>query len=151
MKLVKPLLVTIAIAASQVSAETVYRSVDEQGNVTFSDKAVGNAKQEEKISIDAPAPSTKKQLEARQREAELQNAASQAGAPSAPGKSNQKKAGAQAVRDAERRLEEDKQVREGDRSGTAGGGSRLTPAYHERVREAEAELEQARKQMKQTK
>jgi hypothetical protein len=38
-------------------------------------------------------------------------------------------------------------VREGDRIGTAGGGSRLKPEYHERVREAEAEVEKARKQL----
>jgi hypothetical protein len=46
---------------------------------------------------------------------------------------------------AEKRLEEATQVREGDRMGTAAGGSRLKPEYHERVRDAEAEVERAKK------
>ena len=151
MNLVKLLLITIAIAASQVSAETAYRSVDEQGNVTFSDKPASGATQKEQFSIDAPAPSTEKQLETQQREAELQKAASQAGTSSAPDKADQKKAARQTVQDAEKRLEEARQVRPGDRIGTAGGGSRLTPEYHERVHDAEAKVEQARKQMQETK
>lgn len=148
MSLVKPLFITILIAAFQVSAETAYRSVDEQGNVTFSDKPVSSAAKQ--ISIDAPAPSVARQQEAQQRETELQKGASQIGTSSAPGKTNQKKTTRQAAQDAEKHLEEASQVREGDRIGTAGGGSRLTPEYHERVREAEVEVDRARKQMEET-
>ena len=147
MNFIKPLLITITIAAFQVSAETAYRSVDEQGNVTFSDKPVSNATQEERVSIDAPTPSTEQQQESKRRETELQKAATQAGTSSAPVKANQKKVARQSVQEAEKRLEEASQVREGDRIGTAGGGSRLKPEYHERVHEAEAEVEKARKQM----
>ena len=147
MNLVKPLFITIAIAAFQVAAETAYRSVDEQGNVTYSDKPVSNATQEEQVGIDAPAPSAEMQQEAQQSEADLQKAASQAGTSSSPGKASQNKAARQALEDAEARLGEASLVREGDRIGTAGGGSRLKPEYHERVREAEAEVEKARKQL----
>lgn len=147
MNLVKPLFITIAIAAFQVAAETAYRSVDEQGNVTYSDRPVSSATQEEQVGINAPAPSAEMQQEAQQREAELQKAASQPGTSSAPGKTSQNKAARQAVEDAEARLGEASLVREGDRVGNAGGGSRLRPEYHERVREAEAEVEKARKQL----
>jgi hypothetical protein len=142
------LLMVIAAAAFQVSAETAYRSVDEHGNVTFSDTPVSGAAQEEKVKIDAPAPSAASQQETRQREAELQKAASQAGATTSAGQADKKKAAGQNVQDAEKRLEDASQVGEGDRVGTAGGGSRLTPEYQERVREAEAEVDKARKQAK---
>jgi len=147
---VKPLLLAIAVVSFQVSAETAYRSVDDQGNVTFSDSPVSGAAQKEKIRIDAPAPSTDRVQETRQRESELQKAASQTGTSPAPNRAEQRKAAQQNVRDAEKRLEEAKQVREGDRRGTAGGGSRLLPAYHERVRAAEANVEHAREQLQQT-
>jgi hypothetical protein len=151
MNLVKPLFMAIAIAAFQVSAETAYRSIDEQGNVTFSDKPVSATTQTQQISIDAPVPSVEVQKEAQQREAELQKAASQAGTSSTNGKADQKKAARQDVKDAEKHLEEATQVREGDRLGTAGGGSRLTPEYQERVRGAEAEVGRAVKQLEDTK
>jgi hypothetical protein len=142
------LLILFATAAFQAAAESAYRSVDEQGNVTFSDTPVSGAAQEEKVKIDAPAPSAERQQETLQREAELQKAASQAGTASGQSQADKKKAASQNVRDAEKRLEDASQVREGDRIGTAGGGSRTTPEYQERVREAEAEVDKARKQAK---
>jgi len=146
MKHRKLLLMVIATAAFQAAAETAYRSVDEHGNVTFSDTPVSGAGQAEKIRIEAPAPSAESQQETRQREAELQDAASQAGASGGQSQANKQKAVQQNVQDAEKRLEDASQVREGDRIGTAGGGSRLTPEYQERVREAEEEVDKARKQ-----
>jgi flagellar motor protein MotB len=148
MKHQKLLLMVIATAAFQAAAETTYRSVDEQGNVTFSDKPASGAAQEEQVTIDAPAPSAERQQETRQRESELQQAADQAGASGTPSQADQKKAARKAVQDAEKDLEEARQVREGDRKGTASGGSRLTPEYLERVREAEAEVDRARQQAK---
>lgn len=148
MNLVKSLLMAITIVTSQVSAETVYRAVDEKGNVTFSDKPVSSAAQEEQIRINAPVPSAERRQETQQREAELQKAASQTGASSLQSYADRKKAARQNLRDAEKRLEDARQVREGDRKGTAGGGSRLTLEYQERVRGAEANVEQARQQLK---
>lgn len=148
MKHQKLLLMLIATATFQVAAETAYRSVDEHGNVTFSDTPVSGAGQAEKIRIEAPAPSAERQQETLQREAELQEAASQAGASSTASPADKQKAASQNVRDAEKRLEDASQVREGDRIGTAGGGSRLTPEYQKRVREAEAGVDRARQQAK---
>jgi hypothetical protein len=143
---VKSLFTIIAVAAFQVSAETAYRSVDEQGNVTFSDQPVSGAAQEEQVTIDAPAPTAERQQDARRREAELQKAASQAGASRVPARDARQETARQTLRDAEKGLEDARRVREGDRIGTAGGGNRLKPEYHERVRKAEAEVERARKQ-----
>lgn len=142
------LLMLFATAAFQAAAESAYRSVDEQGNVTFSDTPVSGAGQAEKIRIEAPAPSAESQQETLQREAELQKAASQAGATTSTGQADRQQAAGQNVQDAEKRLEDASQVGEGDRIGTAGGGSRLTPEYQQRVREAEAEVDKARQQAK---
>ena len=148
MKYVNPLCIAIAIAAFQVSAETAYRSIDEQGNVTYSDRPVSGTVQEEKIRIEAPTPSAEQRQDAQQRETQLQNAAGQAGASAAPAKASQKKSSKQTVQEAEKQLEEASRVREGDRKGTAGGGSRLTPEYQERVRKAEKVVDRAREQAK---
>jgi hypothetical protein len=148
MKFIKPVSVVIAIAAFQVSAETAYRSVDDQGNVTYSDRPVKGAVREEQIRVEAPAPSAGQKQDAMQREAELEKAAGQTGVSPAPDRASQKKSSKRAVQDAEKQLEEAVQVREGDRIGTAGGGSRLTPEYHERVRKAEEEVDRAREQAK---
>ena len=142
----KLLFIILATAAFQAAADTAYRSVDEQGNVTFSDTPVSGATQEEKIRIEAPAPSAKDLQESRQREAELLKAASQVDTSGAARKAEQQKTAQETARDAEKNLEEASRIREGDRLGTAGGGSRLTPEYQERVQEAEAELDRARKQ-----
>ena len=41
----------LVVAASQVFAETAFRSVDEQGNVTFSDEPVSDAVQQEQTQM----------------------------------------------------------------------------------------------------
>jgi hypothetical protein len=146
MKLMTLLCAGLVIAASRVSAETALRSVDEQGNVTFSDEPVSGAVQQEQITIDAPAPSGASRQDARQRAGQVERAASQAGASGGPDRAAEQKAARQKVQEAEQAYEEAVQVREGDRIGTAGGGSRLKPGYHERVREAEAEVERAKEQ-----
>jgi hypothetical protein len=146
MKRIRLLATVTVLAVCQVSAETAYRSVDEQGNVTFSDRPVDGALQQERIRIETTAPTVEQQRETRQREAALEQAAGETGdASRAAQRASEQKAARQAVEEAEKRLEEAARVREGDRIGTAGGGSRLKPGYHERVRAAEDTLEQARK------
>jgi hypothetical protein len=140
----KTLLITLAVVSFQASAETAYRSIDAEGNVIFSDEPVNNAAETEKVTIDAPVPSAESRQEALQKEADLLKEASQVETPRAPANPPQQESAEQRVEDAEKQLEEAQQVREGDRIGTAHGGSRLTPEYQERVREAESELEQAK-------
>ena len=146
MKRISSLAAITVLAVCQASAENVYRSVDEQGNVTFSDRPVQGAQQQEQINIQTTSPTPEQRRQTRQRETALQKAAGEKGAGSrAARRASEQKAARQAVEDAEKRLEEAARVREGDRIGTAGGGSRLKPGYHERVRAAEDALEQARK------
>ena len=96
----------LVVAASQVFAETAFRSVDEQGNVTFSDEPVSDAVQQEQITIDAPTPSQASQRDARQRAGQVEKAASQAGASGAADRAAEQKAARQKVQEAEQAYEE---------------------------------------------
>ena len=143
-----PALLLVA-AALPVAAEAL-RSVDPEGTVTFSDAPVPGNTGATRMPIDAPAPAPDSLTES-QREAQevidkarrLQPVESSSGQSKAQARRNLDKAQAD--------LEAAKQVRTGDRQGMAGGGSRLTPEYAQRieaaeqqVREAEQQLEQAR-------
>ncbi len=146
-KILATLLLT---SACHVLAETAIRSVDEQGNVTFSDTPVSGAVQQEEISINAPAPSEQELQEAQQREEKLQNAADFQGsvpAPDTPDPAARRKAAMEKLRDTEKRYQEAVRVGPGDRIGTASGGSRLTEAYQQRVRDARAAVDRARKEL----
>ena len=58
-------------------------------------------------------------------------------------KQQQNQSAEQRVKDARKELEESKVVGEGDRIGKAGGGTRLSPGYLERVKNAEQALKDA--------
>lgn len=132
-----------------MAAEQVYESVDDRGNVTFSDSVPADAVVAEPITV-TPAPAPNADLEPR---LSRDNAA----ARSAEGSQNQRQrameqqraAAQQRVEAAEANLAEARQIGEGDRQGKVGGGSRLTPAYLQRVQDAEQELQQAQKALQQ--
>lgn len=142
------LIISLLLVGADASAQ-VYRSVDEQGNVTYSNEPPADAREVEPVEI-KPGPSKAQQREAERRTRELENAAGGAGRDSAPGQTKKQRvqeAKAQ-LQAAERKLEEAKQVGPGDRQGTAGGGSRFTDSYRKRVSEAEANVETARQRLK---
>lgn len=58
MRLIALLLVILAYSALAQGQATVYKSVDEQGVVTFSDRPPIDAAQLERLQIDTPPPST---------------------------------------------------------------------------------------------
>lgn len=147
------LIVILATSALQVSAQTAYRSVDEEGNVTFSDQPVAGAAEESEILIDAPAPSTESRQESRKQATEMMDAArsgQQTSSDAGLSKAQRQQEAKEALERAESNLREAEVVKAGDRKGTASGGSRLTPGYLERVQEAEQAVEQARQQVKTT-
>lgn len=147
----KPCYLTILLLAAgalQVNAQPAYRSVDEQGNVTFSDTPVPGAVDETRININPPTPSPAELEQRRQQATEIMDTASQGTTPAAPDKAAQREAANRALKEAEKQLEEARSVREGDRIGTASGGSRLTQRYLDRVHVAEENVERAREQLK---
>ena len=135
-----PLLLLAAI--SQQAMADAMRSVDRDGNVTFSDKPVAGSIESERVRIDAPAPS-RDSLNASQREAQAIIDKANRIDTSSQSKTQPGQSSKQRVESARKELEASKVVRAGDRQGKAGGGTRLTPEYHERVRQAEQALKDA--------
>jgi len=127
----------------QATAE-VERSVDKQGNVTFSDKPVAGSVSSESVSIDAPAPSSDRVNKSqRESQAIIDKAKRSQQQPVSTGQSGVSKK--QSVENARKQLDQAKVIGDNDRRGKAGGGSRLTPEYLDRVKAAEKNLEQAEK------
>mgnify|MGYP001546690587 FL=1 len=142
------MLICLLAVSGSLTAQQVYRSVDEQGNVSYSGEPPANAQAVETISVD-PGPSADQRREAEKRASEMEQAAQ--GAVESASESEARR---QMVREAqenlmsaEKALEEAKVVGPGDRKGTASGGSRLTEAYQERVEAAEADVAAARKNL----
>jgi len=138
---------TLTVGAS---AQSVYRSVDENGRVIFSDSPTPGAVSTRPIEVQPQSRPEAEIEESRRRaeqairaadESQQRRDAAKAGREAAIGAAEQR------VREAEAALAEAREVGEGDRRGTAGGGSRLTPEYEARVRAAEAQLGQARREL----
>ena len=129
-------------AISQPATADALRSVDKDGNITFSDAPVAGSVESETISIDA-APPSRDSLNASQREAQAIIDKANRIDTGKHRETQQNPSSKQRVESARKELEDSKVVREGDRIGKAGGGTRLTPEYLERVRKAEQALKDA--------
>jgi hypothetical protein len=140
---------TLGISLQSMAAEQVFESIDDRGNVTFSDSVPADAVVAEPITI-TPAPAPNADLEP-------SLGSDNAAARSAKDSQNQRQramkqqraAAQQRVEAAEANLAEAKEFREGDRQGMAGGGSRIKPEYFQRVEAAEQELQEAKEAAKQ--
>ena len=134
----------LAVVSQQASTD-VLRSVDKDGNITFSDAPVPGTIESENISIDVPAPSIESVNES-QREAEAiidKANSNQQKIDATVQREAQQQSTEQRIEDARKQLEASKTVGDGDRQGKAGGGTRLPPEYQERVRQAEQALKDA--------
>jgi electron transfer flavoprotein alpha subunit len=140
----------LAILSAVAAADTVYRSVDTEGNVTFSDEPPLTGSGVEEITIDAPPPPVPR---VRQSEQEAQAAINKANRYQMRSKAAEEQRSMElreaekALEQARKNLEEAKVVREGDRRGKAGGGTRLTSEYLNRVKAAEKGVEEAQSRL----
>jgi hypothetical protein len=66
------------VAATTVTAETLYKSVNDKGEVTFSDSPPENADRVEQIQVQ-PAPTEQQQRESMERESRIKNQANEIG------------------------------------------------------------------------
>ncbi len=137
-------LMLLAVVSQPATADTALRSVDRDGNITFSDERVPGSVESERISIDAPAPS-RDSLNESQREAQAIIDKANRIDTGNQRETQQGQSAEQRVESARKQLDASKVVREGDRIGKAGGGTRLSPEYLERVRLAEQILKEAEK------
>jgi hypothetical protein len=128
----------------------VIRSVDKDGNVTFSDEPVPGSVTATPVTIEAYKPTPREAAESEQQAQETIQRADQlqrqVDAKEAE-KAARIKAAQTSLDTATAHLQEVQVVREGDRQTLAGGGTKLTPQYLQRVQEAEQQVRQAQKQL----
>ena len=134
------LLITLALAATAAQGQAVFRSVMPDGSVVYGDKPAPGAKEAREVSL--PPPNISKPPPAQ---------------PSAPATTSRQPAAESPddqVRNAERELQKAKAALEtgreplpGERIGTAGGASRLTDAYFERIKSLENAIAGAQKKL----
>ena len=75
---VKIFFIVFSCAAASVAAETLYKSVNDKGEVTFSDSPPENAERVEQIEVQ-PAPTEQQQQESMQRENRIEEQANEIG------------------------------------------------------------------------
>jgi len=79
---VKIFFIVFSCAAATVAAETLYKSVDDKGEVTFSDTPPENAARVQEIQVQ-PAPTEQQQRESMEREKRIEQQANELGATNA--------------------------------------------------------------------
>lgn len=144
-----------ALCAFTVSAhaETIYRSISMDGEVTYSSQPVPGAREYKAIEMESLSPEQRRagllllqqekslsakvdaQLQLREKEwrlADREIIAAQNG-----------------LANAESALQNGRAPLPGERSANVGGGSRLTEAYFQRIRSMEARVEQAKQRLDQ--
>ena len=138
------LLTDFLCASSLASAEEIYKSVDADGNVTYSSVPTEEAVEIQPVSV-PDVPSAAQQQEAVQRERQLQQAADSL----ARDRSARDRRRGGAVQDAEQahdqakdQLERAQVIQDSDWQRLAGGGRHLNESYLERVRKAEENFRQ---------
>ncbi len=139
-------LLVIALSPLPAAAQTLYKSTMPDGSVEYGDKpAPGAAKVEE------TRPDIKKGgiggTTAREQEAlkELEKTRLQR-----EGGQDKVRSAEEALRNAEAARAAGKEPLASERLGTAGGRSRITDAYYERQKKLDADVEQSRRELDQT-
>ncbi len=151
MKFIIPVVLLMA-TAMQVFAADVIRSVDQDGSITFSDTPVPGHADSAPITTEAPAPATDTLTESQREAQAVIDKANRLQQQEAAFQMDKAEAGASAQQELDRanaELEAARVVGEGDRQSLAGGGSKLTPEYQNRVQAAEKQVEEAQEKLKQ--
>ncbi|MDX1433551.1 MAG: DUF4124 domain-containing protein [Gammaproteobacteria bacterium] len=132
-------------ASHQASAYGIYKSVDAEGNVTYSSSPQPSGGRVERVHL-PPAPSQASVDEALAREQQIE-AAGNAIAAERQARAREQAEGVEAARrevnSAQVALNDAKQIRDGDWQGTVQGKRHLKQEYFERVAAAAARLEAA--------
>jgi hypothetical protein len=144
------LLAVVLTASSLFCVSEVLRSVDKDGNITFSDQPVAGSVEATPVVIDAPPPSRQDVNKSEQQAQEMINRANlnqQERDTSNADRSANIQAAQKNLDAANAHLKEVEVVDWQDRQSLAGGGSKLRPEYLQRVKEAEQQVMEAQKQL----
>jgi len=132
-----------------VMADDIYRSVDAQGNVTYSDEPPPGGQESQRVEL-PPGPSPERIRESEARNKAISNAADKAENKRIRQERSQDQKIAQArkaLQEAQAKLAAAKVIQDDDRQNLAGGKRRIRPEYFDRIKAAEAGVEKARKQL----
>jgi len=140
------MLLTGGLAAA-AAAQTLYKSIMPDGQVIYADKPVPGAA---KVETQRPAPAPRSTAPAPQA-APMPGggAAPLPGSDAAPREAaaQRERDARQALASAEAALASGKEPREGERTGIAGGGTRLNDSYWARQKSLEAAVQEARRNL----
>lgn len=133
-----------------VAASKLYKSVDEQGRITFSDSPPAAGGQVQTVDLPSEAinimPSEGLQEEI-QRQKKVDQKVALRRASEQKDWSRRQREARDALAEAELNLEGAREVREGDTVGSAFGGARPNQAWIQRLEQAEADVEGKRHQL----
>ena len=136
------LLIAFALAATAAHGQAVYRSVMPDGSIVYGDKPAPGAKEAKEVSL--PPPNISKPPPAPPKQSAPAITPRQPAANSADEQVRNAERDLQAAKAA---LEAGREPQPGERAGTAGGGSRLTDAYFERIKSLENAVAAAQKKL----
>ena len=133
--------------------ETIYKSIGPNGEVTYAWKPDPNAVRTETIEVETLSPEQRravKKLQQRKTQAERRADAYADTLEQQWKRVDQEIKEAQVgLQNAEKALEKGRTPHPGERLGAAGGGSRLTQAYFDRIRNLELAVGQAKQRLDQ--
>lgn len=144
-----PLITLVLVLPLTLTAE-VYRTVDEQGNVTYTDSPQADPQKIEKVEIQ-PGPSEESISDTMERNRAIRKAMEEAQEKRLEKSTARKDRLAKAeqeVEEAEKQLAAMEELGEDDRQHLQGGKSYIRPEYFERVKKAQRELDEAKKRLK---
>jgi hypothetical protein len=137
----------VSVCSAPPTAAEIYRHVDGEGNVYFTDEPPAGAKGVEEVIL-PPGPSPKSIRETESRNKEILRAADKAAKKRIDEKRKREAKITQAkkqLKAAEQRLEEAKVIQDDDRQNVVGGKRRISPDYFARVKAAKDEVEKAKR------
>lgn len=139
-----------ALPAIVVMADDIYRSKDAEGNITFTDNPSPNDPSLERVEL-PPGPSEESLRHSEQRNREIQNAVNNSERKRVQQQQDRQariKEAEDKLAKAEAKLSQARVIKDEDRQNLAGGKRRIHPDHFTRVKAAEAEVEAARKALK---
>jgi hypothetical protein len=122
-----PAFLLLLALAAPAAAQTVYRYVTPDGRTIFSDQPVPGAKLQGTVT--PPAPPSSAPVESRKVPPAAADQPADNRAQRLRAATEEVEAATQSLAQARARLSDGKEPLEGERTGTAGGGSRLNEAY----------------------
>ncbi len=132
------------------AGEEVYRTQDAEGAITITDTPAADDASVEQVEL-PPGPPEASRQQSRQRQQEIREAARKAERRRLEQQQRQQARIGQAeagLAEAEAKLAETKLIKDEDRRSLVSGKRGIRPEYFERVEAAEAEVEAARKRLK---